>query len=394
MFTLLPSLSAALRRELSFVRVAGTVALALALGEPAAASHPPLTATAASVAAVSTGMPRYTHIFIIVAENKGYDLVIGPRSAAPNINRLAQQYGLAAQFFAEVHPSEGNYIAMLAGDTLGIHDDDAYYCKPGTHDTWCTKSHRSDYVDHTFTARSLMDQLQEHGLRWKAYMESLPEPGSLTVRWPTADKPVAGVPQQLYAAKHNGFVNFRAVQQDPARRSKIVDFDALYRDLASGDMPNYAHIVPNQCNDMHGRDEGPDVPADCRKTNVQALIARGDRVIGELVTRIMSSDVWHRPDNTAIVITFDENDKEERHGPDQGCCGNDPGSAANSGGGRIPTVVITNHGPRAVVDDTPYNHYSLLRTTEAAFGIAEYLGHAADERRGVATMAPLFAVRR
>ena len=395
MSKLLPCLSAAApRRVLSFVRVAGTVALALAFGEPATPAAASLTGTTANVAAVSTGMPRYSHIFIIVAENKGYDLVIGPRTAAPNINRLAQQYGLASQFFAEVHPSEGNYVAMLAGDTLGIHDDDAYYCKPGIHDTWCTKSHRSDYVDHTFTARSLMDQLQEHGLTWKAYMESLPEAGSLAVRWPTADKPVAGVPQQLYAAKHNGFMNFRAVQQDPARSSKIVDFAALDHDLANGDMPNYAHIVPNQCNDMHGRDEGSDVPADCRKGNVHELIARGDRVIGELVTRIMTSAVWRSSDNTAIVITFDENDKEERHGPDQGCCGNDPSSAANAGGGRIPTVVITNHGPRGVVDDTPYNHYSLLRTTEAAFGIPEYLGHAADESRGVVAMAPLFAVSR
>src|SRR5215469_823484 len=137
-------------------------------------------------------MPRYAHIFVIVAENKGYDLIIGPRTAAPNINRLAQQYGLASQFFAEVHPSEGNYIAMLAGDTFGIHDDDAFYCKPLMHDTWCSKSQRADYVDHTLTARSLMDQLQARGLSWKGYMESLPEPGSLAVRWPTADKPVAG----------------------------------------------------------------------------------------------------------------------------------------------------------------------------------------------------------
>ena len=65
-------------------------------------------------------MPRYAHILIIVAENKGYDLILGPGTAAPNIKRLAQHYGLAAQFFAEVHPSEGNYVAMLAGDTFGI----------------------------------------------------------------------------------------------------------------------------------------------------------------------------------------------------------------------------------------------------------------------------------
>jgi phospholipase C len=339
-------------------------------------------------------MPRYAHILVIVAENKGYDLIIGPDTVAPNINRLAQQYGLASQFFAEVHPSEGNYIAMLAGDTFGIHDDDAFYCRPGMRDTWCSKSQRTDYVDHTLTARSLMDQLEARGLTWKAYMESLPEPGSLAVRWPTADKPVAGVPAQLYAAKHNGFLNFRNVQQDTARATKIVDFNVLYRDLSSGQMPSFAHIVPNQCNDMHGRDAGPDVPADCRKSDHAALITRGDRFIGELVQRITDSPLWRATDNSAIVITFDENEKDERQGGDQGCCGSDPAKAGNSGGGRIPTVVITNHGPRGVVDDRPYNHYSLLRTIEAAFGIEEYLGHAADEHNGVITMTPLFAVGR
>ncbi len=93
----------------------------------------------------------YAHIFVIVAENKGYGLIIGPHTAAPNINRMAQRYGLAAQFFAEVHPSQGNYIAMLGGDTFGIHDDDAFYCKPGMNDVWCPKSHRAGYVDHTWS---------------------------------------------------------------------------------------------------------------------------------------------------------------------------------------------------------------------------------------------------
>jgi hypothetical protein len=104
--------------------------------------------------------------------------------------------------------------------------------------------------------------------------------------------------------------------------------------------------------------------------------------------------VWRSTDNSAIVITFDENEKDERQGGDQGCCGSDPAKPGNSGGGRIPTVVITNHGPRGVVDDRPYNHYSLLRTIEAALGIEEYLGHAADERNGVITMTPLFVARR
>lgn len=347
---------------------------------------------ATQAAAAQGPLPPYAHILVIVAENKGYDLIIGPDSAAPNINRLAHEYGLASQFFAEVHPSEGNYVAMLGGDTFGIHDDDAFYCRAGTHDHWCPKAGSAGYADHTLRARSLMDQLEARGLTWKAYMESLPAAGSLAIRWPTAEQPVRGLPTQLYAAKHNGFLNFQRVQQDPARAAKIVDFEQLYRDLDSGLMPSYAHIVPNQCNDMHGRDAAAEVPADCRKGETRALIARGDRVIGGLVDRIRHSRLWNAPENAAIVITFDENDRDERGGPDQGCCGNDPQSAANAGGGRIPTVVITNHGPRRVIDATPFNHYSLLRTTESAFGISEYLGHAADQNGGVKVMSRLFAV--
>ncbi|MEC4814798.1 MAG: hypothetical protein SAK29_16180 [Scytonema sp. PMC 1069.18] len=40
---------------------------------------------------------------------------------------------------------------------------------------------------------------------------------------------------------------------------------------------------------------------------------------------------------------------------------------------------------------TPYNHYSLLRTTEDAFGINEYLNFADDTTKGVKPMVRLFA---
>jgi hypothetical protein len=67
-----------------------------------------------------------------------------------------------------------------------------------------------------------------------------------------------------------------------------------------------------------------------------------------------------------------------------------PEAPSNFGGGHIPTLVLTNHGPRGLVDDTPYNHYSLLRTIEDAFGIKEHLRHAADTDKGVRPMVRLF----
>ena len=68
----------------------------------------------------------YAHIFVIIEENHGYRQIIG-NPDAPNLNRLAKEYGLATNFYAEVHPSEANYVAMIGGDTFGIHDDDAQY---------------------------------------------------------------------------------------------------------------------------------------------------------------------------------------------------------------------------------------------------------------------------
>src|SRR5437868_4053998 len=104
-------------------------------------------------AASADPLPPYRHIFLIILENRSYEEIIGNPNA-PNINRLAVTYGLASQFYAEVHPSEGNYVAMIGGDTFGIDDDDAWYCTWGNPDRYCgSQSAMRSYPDHTITAR-------------------------------------------------------------------------------------------------------------------------------------------------------------------------------------------------------------------------------------------------
>ncbi len=334
-------------------------------------------------------IPRFDHILVIIAENHAYRQIIG-NPHAPNINRLATSYGLATRYYGVVHPSKANYIAMIGGDTFGIHDDDAYYCKAGSTDRFCEKvdtDTNQPYVDHTITGKSLIDQLAERNFTWKAYLESIPSPGSKVVYFPDPATPLASQPTELYASKHNAFINFKSGQDDPDVAGKFVGFDQLFEDLARGQLPNYAHVVPNQCNDMHGR-SGPNVPDDCDFDNDEGRIARGDRTIRELVAAIQASPIWSAPGNSAIVITWDEDDDPHEKTGIQGCCGYDPNSAANFGGGHIATIVITNHGPRGITDDTPHNHYSLLRTTEDAFCIREYLGHAKDA--DVVPMTKLF----
>jgi phospholipase C len=343
-------------------------------------------AASASAAAAQPleGVPRYAHVVVIVEENKDYDQILDP-AAAPNIAGLAKAYGNASRFFAEVHPSEANYVALLGGDTFGIHDDDAYYCEPGSAEPFCAGAQAPGYVDHTVARPHLGDQLVKAGLSWKGYYESLPAPGSgeVTASDPRFDNGTRKT--ALYASKHSGFMNFAGVQSDPKRAERIVGFDQLDRDLAADTLPAFALVVPNQCNDMHGL-HGEGVPFDCDGDNKAALIRRGDAFAGELVRRIQASPAWTGPGDMAIVLTFDEGAGKTR----EGCCGVTPDAASNFGGGHIPTIVITNHGPRGLVDQTAYSHYSLLRTIEDAFGIGEHLGHAGDAE-GVVPMTKLFA---
>jgi phosphatidylinositol-3-phosphatase len=346
------------------------LAALLGLGAPAWAQTP-----------ADRAVPHYAHIFVIIEENKSYDQILDPKTA-PNIAGFAAEYGSATRFYGEVHPSEGNYVALVGGDTYGIHDDDAYYCKAGSTDRQCPGAIIPGYADHTVHAPHLGAQLEQKGLSWKGYYEDLPAPGSLAVN--------AGGPNfngsrstALYASKHSGFINFASVQSDPHRAGHMVDFKQLDADLASDRLPAFALIVPNQCNEMHGL-HGAGFPADCQ--DVESLIRRGDRYTADLVKKIQATPAWRSPENVAIVITFDEGFGSSR----DGCCGVTPDAPSNFGGGHIPTIVLTNHGPRGLKDDTPYNHYSLLRTIEDAFGIDEHLAHAAETDKGVVPMVPLF----
>ena len=338
--------------------------------------------------AVAERVPRYGHVVVIVEENKDFGQIMDP-AVAPNIARLARENGSAENFFGEVHPSEANYLALLGGDTFGIHDDDAFYCVPGSTAAHCDHAGEPAYVAHTIDARHLGDQLRAKGLTWKGYYGSIPEPGSLAILAGDRRVGVGAGLDALYASKHSGFVNFRDVQTDPDRASRLVGFDQLDADLKADRLPSFALVVPNQCDEMHGL-SGEGVPADCDHRNIPQLIGRGDRVVGDLVARLRKTAAWKSRKNMAIVITFDEGSG----GSKGGCCGVTPNAPSNYGGGHIPTIVITNHGPRGVRDATPYNHYSLLRTIEDAFGIRPHLRRADDTADGVVSMAPLFATNR
>jgi hypothetical protein len=302
--------------------------------------------------------PSYDHVFLIVEENHGFSQIIG-NPAAPNLNRLANQFGLATASFAVGDPSEPNYVAMLGGSTFGISDDNAYYLNA---------------VDKP----SLMSQLDAAHKSWKGYMQSMPYAGFKGICYPNRCN---GVPDfdTLYNSKHNGMPNFRSIQSNPAEMAKIVPFPALKADLA-GNPPAFGYIIPDECTDMHGAPPYCIDSSDPGDDADNALVSMADKFAGKTVAQIMAAPFWSRGNN-AIVITFDEG----ADGDTSGCCGTDPGN------GRVATIVITSHGPRGLQDPTPYNHYSLLSSLQHGFGLG-CLEQTCDTTN-IVPMTPLFKVK-
>src|SRR5207244_1302115 len=72
----------------------------------------------------------FGHVFIVTEENTNYSSVIGS-SSMPYLNGLAQQYGLATQYYANTHPSIGNYFELSTGQIIS--NNDGFSTVPNVH---------------------------------------------------------------------------------------------------------------------------------------------------------------------------------------------------------------------------------------------------------------------
>ena len=367
-------------------------------------------ALAAGPALAEEQIPRLDHVFVIVMENQYVGHIIG-NANAPFINSYATSANFAANYMGVGHPSLTNYLEIVGASNFGVVNDNS----PDWHNATCQSNLETSTpalegapnicpiagsgldaatpaVDTTnegtpavpihnipldpaaTVGKSIADQLVEAGLSWKTYQESLPPSGADRVN--NSDgmisdltESVAGAPH-LYAVKHNPFVYFASVQAGTDRDNSLrnsVGFERLYADLRSGEMPNYSFIVPNQCHDQHGRGAS-EVGPYCQSSPDAKLILAGDATVKALVGAIKASEAWQDGRN-AIVLVWDENDY---------------GSEPN----QVVTIVDTSYGKHGVTSQVAYNHFSLLKTIEAAFNLP-YLNHAAD--KNVPLMKDLFA---
>lgn len=168
---------------------------------------------------------------------------------------------------------------------------------------------------------NIVDLLEKKGLTWKGYMED----------FPGKCNPAKSVGK--YYRKHNPFMSYNNIRTDTKRCANIVDTPQLDLDLKSGKFPNYSMLSPNIDNDAHN-------------TNITFG--------GKWLDAFMGPRLNKFPARTLIVVTWDEDDYTEEN--------------------KVLTFLLDPNGnifKAGTVDDTEYNHYSLLKTVEENWDLGD-----------------------
>src|SRR5215831_4964354 len=246
-------------------------------------------------------------VFTIVMENHSRDAIFG-NPAAPYINGLASSNAVAAAYHdSYVHPSEPNYIWMIAGENFGILNDN----DPSAGQTIDSQSH-------------LADQIERAGMTWKTYQESMGAPCGLQSH-------------DLYAVKHSPFVYFDDINgwngstfQPTARcLEHVVDYSALDADLAPGTTPDYVFITPNLIDDMH-----------------DGSVQDGDTWLSQQVPKILASSAYQN--GGVLFLLWDEGTSQS----------DDP-----------PFIAISPNAKPGFSSPVDYDTSSFLKTVQGIMGL-------------------------
>jgi acid phosphatase len=270
-----------------------------------------------SVQAGTGKIPVVSHVFVLVEENHSYGRVIG-NSVMPYTNSLAQKYALATQYYGNRHNSLPNYFMLTVGDLVTT----------------------NDLFTGTVSQDNVVQALTAAGKTWKVYAESLPKPG------------FTAATNAPYARDHNPFTYFSDVLNSSSETANIVPFTQLAADLQSGNLPDYAMIVPNLANDGHDcPNEGGNCSDDQKLSTVDTWVQTN---IGPLIGSTAFQD-------SVLIYTWDEGDVNDM---------------ANQGG-HVATILIGPKVRAGFQSTTMYQHQSTLKLTMQLLGVSDFPGAAA-----------------
>lgn len=265
-------------------------------------------------------VPRSSHVWIINEENHSYEDTIGS-SDMPYYNQLAQQYGLATQFYSDQHSSLPALMWFVAGAAVET-DNDTTSCE-----------HTQDNV-----VRELLKQ----GYRWRSYQEDMPSAGY---------QGLYGGSDNEYYRRHNPLIDFSDVCPGTGQDTNSVPLPQMQADFAAGDTTNFAWVTPDGLDDAH---DGTLLQADqWLQANVPAILSRPEfQPGGDGVLFIVWDEATLDTDNRCSATVA------------QGC------------GGRTATLVIGPKVKRGYQSAVTYHNENVLATVCAAMGLSPCPGAA------------------
>src|SRR5664279_5332091 len=205
-------------------------------------------------------IPASHHVVVVVEENHDYSQVIGT-GAMPYLNSLANQYGLATQYYADTHPSIGNYFMMTTGQIITNNDN----------------------YNSVVTADNLVRHLLAAGLTWKSYAEGLPSVGYV------------GGDTGLYARRHNPFTYLSDVFNSTTQKLNLVPFTQFPIDLNNSALPDISFIIPNLINDAH-----------------DGTLQQSDAWLQANIAPLLSNSAFLQ--DGILIVVYDESASDNTHG--------------------------------------------------------------------------------
>ncbi len=257
------------------------------------------------------GVIPFQHVFIVMEENQNYSSVIGSASM-PYLNGLATAYAYSNGYYANTHPSIGNYFMITTGQIIT------------NNDSFGGTVYQDNIVRHILAA----------GLTWKEYSESIPHQG------------YDGGDSGEYAQRHNPLSYFSDVRNSPAQLQNLVPFTQFAADLAGNSLPNYSFIVPNLIDDGH---DCPNGDPNCPNST---LLSDIDMWLQANIDPLVQNANFNTPGNGLLIITFDESGNDNRFG-----------------GGQVAWVAVGPNVKKAYVSSTFYQHQNTLQFMCTSIGI-------------------------
>ncbi len=276
-----------------------------------------------SAARKSEFLPKYSHIVIVIEENKYYSRVIGNKNA-PFINSvLVKQGANLTRMLADEHNSEGNYFWLFSGSNQNV----------GYHDVIPTQQNNPKYP---FESPNLAEELIKAGYTFKGYAESLPHIGDKVDR--TGD----------YARKHVPWISFGNIPDGKTEETTVnLQFKQFPKDFNK--LPTVSIVIPNLIDDMHSGEWS-------------MRVKDGDQWLQKNLGGYYR---WAKTHNSLLIVTFDENSDRSHY---TGLT--NPASEQRDIRNRIPTIIAGAHiKPGNYPEGIGVTHVNLLRTIEAIYGL-------------------------